>query len=75
MKSQQVSALAWGALAIGLVFLITPTKAYAYPLILTLTFGDPFMGELRRRGVESKFSYCLCLCPCVGDLAVVLVYF
>ena len=53
-ESQQVSALAWGALAIGLVFLITPTKAYAYPLILTLTFGDPFMGELRRRGVESS---------------------
>ena len=53
-ESQQVSALARGALAIGLVFLITPTKAYAYPLILTLTFGDPFMGELRRRGVESS---------------------
>ena len=53
-ESQQVSALAWGALAIGLVFLVTPTKAYAYPLILTLTFGDPFMGELRRRGVESS---------------------
>ena len=52
-ESQQVSALARGALAIGLVFLITPTKAYAYPLILTLTFGDPFMGELRRRGVDS----------------------
>ena len=52
-ESHQVSALAWGALAIGLVLLITPTKAYAYPLILTLTFGDPFMGELRRRGVES----------------------
>ena len=53
-ESQQVSALAWGALAIGLVFLVTPTRAYAYPLILTLTFGDPFMGELRRRGVESS---------------------
>ena len=53
-ESKQVSALAWGALAIGLVFLVVPTKAYAYPLILTLTFGDPFMGELRRRGVESK---------------------
>ena len=53
-EAKQVSALAWGALAIGLVFLVVPTKAYAYPLILTLTFGDPFMGELRRRDVESK---------------------
>ncbi len=53
-ESKQVSALAWGALAIGLVFLSTPTEAYAYPLILTLAFGDPFMGELRRRGHESR---------------------
>ena len=53
-ESKQVSALAWGALAIGLVFLITPTKEYAYPLIFSLTFGDPFMGELRRKGMDSK---------------------
>ena len=53
-ESKQVSALAWGALAIGLVLLITPTKEYAYPLILSLTFGDPFMGELRRKGIESR---------------------
>ena len=53
-ESKQVSALAWGALAIGLVLLITPTKEYAYPLILSLTFGDPFMGELRRKEIESR---------------------
>ncbi len=53
-ESKQVSALAWGALAIGLVLLITPTKEYAYPLIFSLTFGDPFMGELRRKGMDSK---------------------
>jgi len=53
-ESKQVSALAWGALAIGLVLLITPTEEYAYPLIFSLTFGDPFMGELRRKGMESK---------------------
>jgi len=52
-ESKQVSALAWGALAIGMVLLITPSKEYAYPLIFSLTFGDPFMGELRRRGIES----------------------
>ena len=53
-ESKQVSALAWGALAIGLVLLITPTKEYAYPLIFSLTFGDPFMGELRRKGMDSR---------------------
>ena len=53
-ESKQVSALAWGALAIGLVLLITPTREYAYPLIFSLTFGDPFMGELRRKGIDSK---------------------
>jgi len=53
-EAKQVSALAWGALAIGLVLLITPTKEYAYPLIFTLTFGDPFMGELRRKSIDSR---------------------
>ena len=33
---------------------ITPTKEYAYPLIFSLTFGDPFMGELRRKGMDSR---------------------
>ena len=53
-ESGQVSALAWGALGIGLVLLVVPTKEYAYPLIFSLTFGDPFMGEIRRRGVEGN---------------------
>tara|TARA_B100001250_G_C19783422_1_gene782964 strand:+ start:377 stop:1000 length:624 start_codon:yes stop_codon:yes gene_type:complete len=53
-ESTQVSALAWGAIAIGMVLLMTPVKEYAYPLIFSLAFGDPFMGELRRREVESK---------------------
>ena len=53
-ESGQVSALAWGALGIGLVLLLVPTKEYAYPLIFSLTFGDPFMGEIRRRGVEGN---------------------
>ena len=50
----QLSALAWGTFSIGLVFLLVPTKAYAWPLILTLSLGDPFLGELRRAGVASR---------------------
>ena len=53
-EAKQVSALAWGGLAIGMVFLLVPIKEYAYPLIFSLTFGDPFMGELRRLGVETR---------------------
>jgi hypothetical protein len=66
-ESKQVSALAWGALAIGLVLLITPTKEYAYPLIFSLTFGDPFMGELRRKGMDSKT---VILAACVFVLGI-----
>ena len=53
-EARQVSALAWGALGIGMVFLLTPTEAYAWPLVISLSLGDPFMGELRRKGMESK---------------------
>lgn len=53
-EAKQVSALAWGAFAIGFVFLLAPQKAYAYPLILSLSLGDPLMGELRRMGMTSK---------------------
>ena len=53
-EAHQVSALAWGAFAVGLVFLLVPHKAYAWPIVLSLSLGDPFMGELRRRGMESK---------------------
>lgn len=53
-EAKQVSALAWGGFAIGMVLLLVPIEQYAYPLILSLTFGDPFMGELRRMGVEKR---------------------
>ena len=42
-EAKQVSALAWGAFGVGVVFLLAPTEAYAWPLILSLAFGDPFM--------------------------------
>ncbi|MDP6333432.1 MAG: hypothetical protein QF479_02220 [Candidatus Poseidoniaceae archaeon] len=53
-EARQVSALAWGGFAIGMVLLLVPVKQYAYPLILSLSFGDPFMGEIRRMGVETR---------------------
>ena len=48
-EAKQVSALAWGAIAIGMVLLLVPEKAYAYPLILSLSLGDPLLGEMRRK--------------------------
>lgn len=53
-EAKQVSALAWGALGVGMVFLLTPEAAYAYPLILSLSLGDPLLGELRRKGVSTQ---------------------
>ena len=37
-----------------MVLLLAPAKEYAYPLIFSLSFGDPFMGELRRKGFQTK---------------------
>ena len=53
-EAKQVSALAWGALGVGMVFLLTPEAAYAYPLILSLSLGDPLLGELRRKGASTQ---------------------
>ena len=53
-EAKQISALAWGAFGIGMVLLLAPHEAYAYPLILSLALGDPLMGELRRKGIESR---------------------
>jgi len=53
-EAHQISALAWGALGVGFVFLLAPTEAYAWPLVVSLALGDPLMGELRRKGIGSK---------------------
>ncbi len=53
-EANQISALAWGAIGVGMVFLLAPTEAYAWPLILSLSLGDPLMGELRRKGMASR---------------------
>ena len=43
-ESKQISALGWGAFGIGLVFVMAPTEEYIWPLILSLSLGDPFLG-------------------------------
>ena len=54
-ESKQVSALAWGALAIGMTFMIIPDMPeLVYPLILSLSLGDPFLGEVRRKGYDAR---------------------
>lgn len=53
-EAHQVSALAWGAVGVGFVLLLTPHEAYAWPLIASLALGDPLMGELRRKDVQDR---------------------
>ncbi|MEZ8009592.1 MAG: hypothetical protein QMC65_08120 [Candidatus Poseidoniaceae archaeon] len=53
-EARQISALGWGAFGIGMVFLLAPVEAYAWPIILSLSLGDPFLGEMRRRGIETR---------------------
>ena len=53
-EANQISALGWGAFSIGLVFLMAPIEAYAWPIILSLSLGDPFLGEMRRRGMDTR---------------------
>ncbi len=63
-EAKQISALAWGALAVCLALLLSPESdtsngmksgIYAAPLIWGLTFVDPIMGEIKRskRGLKS----------------------
>lgn len=54
-ESKQVSALAWGAFSVGLTFLILAEyPELVWPLILSLSLGDPFLGEIRRFGLEPR---------------------
>ena len=54
-ESYQISALAWGALAVSLALLISPQKGelmeaglYGAPIIFGMTIVDPVMGEIKR---------------------------
>ena len=54
-ESKQISALAWGGFAVGMVFLtLSEYPELVWPLILSLSLGDPFLGELRRRNIMPK---------------------
>tara|TARA_B100001996_G_C18424332_1_gene501964 strand:- start:25 stop:642 length:618 start_codon:yes stop_codon:yes gene_type:complete len=54
-ESKQVSALAWGAFAIGITFLVlSDYPELVWPLMISLSLGDPFIGEVRRKGYESR---------------------
>ncbi len=58
-EAEQVSALAWGAFAVGMVCLTCPETglkgaALGAPLILSLSLGDPALGEMRRSGMDEK---------------------
>ncbi|MBU03838.1 MAG: hypothetical protein CMA58_02500 [Euryarchaeota archaeon] len=63
-ESTQISALAWGALSVSLVFLIVPEQnydglksgMYGMPLIFGLTFVDPLMGEIKRQKKDIKMA-------------------
>ncbi|MGI9345594.1 MAG: hypothetical protein ACR2PW_04935 [Gammaproteobacteria bacterium] len=53
-EQKQISAMAWGTLAIGLTLLLVPdagymNAAYGLPLVASLSLADPLMGELRAR--------------------------
>ncbi len=54
-ESKQISALAWGGFAVGLTFLtLSEYPELVWPLILSLSLGDPFLGEIRRKGLDAK---------------------
>jgi hypothetical protein len=51
-EATQISALAWGGFSVGLVLLMFEEAKYGYPLIFSLTFIDPLLGEARRMGLD-----------------------
>ncbi len=68
-ESKQVSALAWGAFAVGLTFMVlSEYPELVWPLILSLSLGDPFLGELRRKEYESKTVFI------VGSVFIALIW-
>ena len=56
-ESKQISALAWGGISIGACLLLAPKGGlnHSYiglPIIFSLTFLDPYLGEARRKGLS-----------------------
>lgn len=53
-EQRRLSAMAWGSFAVALTLLLAPDAgvmgaAYGLPLILTMSLGDPLLGEMRTR--------------------------
>ena len=62
-EKHQISALAWGALSISVTFVALHGWSggadvhegwLTIPIVLSLTFGDPAMGEARRKGLDNR---------------------
>ena len=67
-EKHQISALAWGALSISLTFIALSGWEggsgnhegwLAIPIVLSLTFGDPAIGEARRMGYDSRTVFAI----------------
>jgi hypothetical protein len=67
-EKHQTSALAWGAVSIALTLVaLSPWEGsgdthagwLTIPIILSLTFGDPAMGEARRMGMDNRMVYAI----------------
>ena len=62
-EADQISALAWGGLAVSLALLLAPGEGegleagvYGIPLIVGLTLVDPIMGEIKRIKQDLKLA-------------------
>ena len=62
-EADQISALAWGGLAVSLALLMAPGEGegleagvYGIPLIVGLTLVDPVMGEIKRTKKDLKLA-------------------
>ena len=67
-EKHQTCALAWGAVSIALTIIaLSPWEGsgdthagwLTIPIILSLTFGDPAMGEARRMGLDNRMVYAI----------------
>ena len=82
-EKHQTSALAWGALSIALTIVaLTPWEGsgdthagwLTIPIILSLAFGDPAMGEARRTGLDNRTVYAIGTIVC-GLIWIACGYF
>ncbi len=67
-EKHQMSALAWGAVSISLTFVALHNWQggegvhegwLVIPIVLSLTFGDPAMGEARRKGLDNRTVFAI----------------